>query len=80
MDCKFTAFTFTTGTLAPGDYTIPFEFDLPASLPASLMWKRKDHYDRPSIKIKYSIKSIVHTHSKKQLKYKQLLLIHEPPV
>lgn len=80
MDVKFKAFTFQDGPLAPGDYTIPFEFDLPANLPASVIWKRKDHYDKPSIRIQYSVKSILHTHSKKVLKYKQQLLIHEPPV
>lgn len=29
MDCKLTAFTFNTPSMAPGDYTIPFEFELP---------------------------------------------------
>lgn len=40
IDCKFTVFTFNQGPLQPGDYTIPFEFDLPLNLPASCVWKR----------------------------------------
>jgi hypothetical protein len=63
MNYKATCFTFQ-GPLNPGDYTIPFEFDLPGSLPASMMWKRRDHRDRPKATVKYSAKARIITHSK----------------
>jgi len=54
----------------PGDYTIPFEFDLQNQLPASIMWARKDHHDKPKANVKYSVKARLLTHSKQYLKYK----------
>jgi len=45
-----------------------------------MMFKKKDIRERPSVKIKHSITAIVTTHDDKQLKYKQWLIIHEPPV
>lgn len=69
IDCKMTAFTFQ-GPLQPGDYIIPFEFDLPHDVPASVMWKRKDSGNNPSVKVKNTIKAIVHMHDKQVMKYK----------
>ena len=79
MDYRATCFTFQ-GPLNPGDYTIPFDFNLPNQLPASILWARKDHHDRPKASVKYSIKARIVTHDKKYLKYKQMLVIHEQPV
>jgi hypothetical protein len=79
MEFKANCFTFQ-GPLNPGDYTIPFEFNLPNGIPSSIMFKDKNIREKPSAKIKYSIKAIIHTHDKKMLKYKQMLVIHEPPV
>ena len=70
IDCRVPVFHFEQGPLQPGDYTLPFEFDLPNELPASIMWKRKDDWAKPSIKIKYSVKTIIKTHDEKILKYK----------
>ena len=37
MEFKGNCFTFQ-GPLAPGDYTIPFEFVLPPSIPSSILF------------------------------------------
>jgi len=79
MDFKGICFNFQ-GPLNPGDYTVPFEFKLPDGLPSSMIFKRTDLRERPSVKVKYSIRATVTTHDKKQLKYKQWLILHEPPV
>ena len=68
------------GPLPPGDYTIPFEFDLPANLPASIMFQKKDNFEKPKAIIKYSVTARIINHDKTQLQYKQMLVLHEPPV
>lgn len=44
------------------------------------MWARKDHRDKPKAQVKYSVKARLLTHDNQYLKYKQMLVIHEPPV
>ena len=66
--------------LQPGDYQIPFEFTLPMNIPATIMYKNCHDHDKPKAKLLYSVKSVLHTHDKKEMKYKQLLVVHEPPV
>lgn len=68
------------GTLQPGDYTLPFEFMLPASLPASCVFSKSNDFNRPRIKVKYAIKSTISTPDNKAITYKQWLIIHESPV
>lgn len=72
-------FTFKE-PLAPGDYTIPFEFRLPDWAPGSCYWQRKGDYRRPKIKVRYSIMAKIHNHDKTFIRYKNLLMVHEPPV
>ena len=62
---EFTApcFTFTTNTLIPGDYCVPFAFQLPTTLPSSLCWANKSHDKKPSAKVKYYIKATLHASS-----------------
>lgn len=69
-----------TQLLLPGDYTIPFEFTLPTNLPSSIMYHNKGHSDHPKAHVKYSARATIVTHEKKVLKYKQMLIIQEPPV
>jgi hypothetical protein len=76
---KGTCFIFKE-PLNPGDYTIPFEFTLPASIPASIIFDRKDHHDHPFAKVKYTAQAIMVMKNKSILKYKQWLVVHEPPV
>ena len=79
MDFKGDCFSFQQD-LMPGDYTIPFEFTLPPGVPASIMYHNQHHYDSPKAFVKYSVKATIVTHSRQTLKYKQMLVIHEPPV
>ena len=53
------AFTFTTPELNPGDYTIPFAFQLPKSLPSSILFK-KDTEAKTKAKVKYVCKTLLH--------------------
>ena len=72
-------FTFATPVCEPGDYTIPFSFQLPPSMPSSLFFKR-DTGAHPSAKVKYSIKATLHgVHKHDEMKHKQILTIREAP-
>ena len=62
IDYKATCFKFSD-PLSPGDHIIPFSFTLPAKVPASMMWKKKDHHDKPKATVKYGIKAIFHKKS-----------------
>ena len=79
MQFKGTALTFG-GPLQPGDYVIPFSFQLPDHMPASIMYKNCHDHNKPKVMIKYKVKAVLHTHDHHQMKYEQLLVIHEPPV
>lgn len=70
FDIKATCFTFQN-QLAPGDYTIPFEFDLPQNLPSSMILKNRKGYgsEKPKAAVKYKITFIVHMHDGQQMKY-----------
>ncbi len=74
---KAPCFNFT-GTLYPGDYTIPFSFQLPSSLPSSIIFQDKHQQSKPKAKVKYHIKALVVDASHHDLmKYKQILVIRE---
>jgi len=79
IDVKAHCFTFAS-MLMPGDYIVPFEFTIPAHMPSSIMYHNKHHHDQPKAHITYKIKALIECHSKAQLKYKQMLVVHEPPV
>jgi hypothetical protein len=79
LDFKGTAFQFHE-TLGPGDYTIPFDFMLPDHIPASIYFKAHHSHDKPKSVVKYTIKGILHGNDGRDLAYKQLLILHEPPV
>lgn len=66
--------------LQPGDYVFDFEFQLPHDLPASIYYLNKDHNQKPKAKVRYSIKaSIITEDERKDISYKQMLIVHEPP-
>jgi hypothetical protein len=55
------------GPLAPGDYTIPFEFCLPKNIPASICYQSRPPHSiegKHWATIKYSIQAILNTHEK----------------
>jgi hypothetical protein len=83
IDVRATCFTFPQQQdLAPGDYTIPFEFVLPQNLPSSMILKNRPGYrgERPKAAVKYKLTMIVNMHDGKEMKYTQFLVVHEPPV
>jgi len=43
----------------PGDYTIPFTFDLPQRIPSSINIKKHDVSDEPKAKVNYTIKALL---------------------
>lgn len=63
-----------------GDFTIPFEFKLPDHIPASIMYKNENTKEKPKSVVQYSIRSKIINHDGTYLKYKQMLVVHEPPV
>lgn len=55
-------FTFNA-PIIPGDYIIPFEFELPANIPASILWHdSRDWHKNPSCEVNYSITATLITH------------------
>ena len=44
------------------------------------MYKNCEDRDIPKAKITYKVKAVIHTHEGHQMKYQQMLVIHEPPV
>ena len=67
---KAPCFTFSVPTLMPGDYTIPFQFQLPATLPSSIMFQESGQ-KKSKAKVKYHIKAILEDHNNKaMMKYK----------
>ena len=79
MEFRAECFRFQ-GPLDPGDYIIPFEFALPANLPASMVYENRRISGDPWIKIKHTIQAIVNMHDNSMIKYKQWIIVHEPPV
>ena len=71
-------FTFAVSVLAPGDYAIPFSFQLPSGIPSSLYYKNKHIQAKPKAMVKYHIRaSLKDHHNHSHMKYKQVLVIKE---
>ena len=67
---KQPCFTFSVPTLMSGDYTIPFQFQLPQGIPSSIMFQGTGQ-KKPKAKVKYCIKAVLQDHSNKaMMKYK----------
>lgn len=75
---KQPCFTFAVPVLSPGDYAIPFSFQLPQGIPSSLFYKNKHIQGKPKAMVKYQIRANLKGHHDKSLmKYKQVLVIRE---
>jgi len=75
---KNPCFQFTTPMLMPGDYTIPFSFQLPPLIPSSMNFSDTTLQSRPKAKVKYHIKSILEDfHGKTAMVNKQVLILRE---
>lgn len=78
---KQPVFQIPGGFLAPGTYAISFQFQLPVGMPSSIYFKDTHVRERPKAKIKYHVKTTIHcANHKENMKYKQVLVIREPPV
>ena len=63
--------------MTPGDYTVRFNFNLPADLPSSVYYKGKSR-ELNKIKVKYFIKaSISYNEGEELAEYKQVLVVRE---
>lgn len=75
---KNPVFVFTLPQLMPGDYSIPFSFNMPAGLPSSFQFIDDKIWQRPKGKVKYSIKAMMLDHHGKELmRHKQVLILRE---
>lgn len=74
-------FVFTTPTLLPGDYAIPFSFSLPQNLPSSIQFYDPKPFAKPKMKVKYFVKALLKNKANKDLlKFKQVVIVREPIV
>lgn len=73
---KQPVFQVPGGFLQPGVYAISFQFILPNAIPSSINFKERETRHWCKAKIKYFVKTTVHTVEKKhEMKYKQVLAI-----
>lgn len=80
MDYKTPCFIFPPQGLIPGDFVVPFSFQLPLGIPSSMFFKNSHTKAKPKAKVKYTIKAKIQTHSdKNEMSYKQVLIIREKP-
>ena len=79
LEAKHT-FDLPDAMLAPGNYSIPVQFVLPGKLRSSMAYKSKEK-EKQKAKCKYVIKTeIIGLGDDEVMKYKQVLMIREPPV
>jgi hypothetical protein len=57
IEYKAPVFLFQGGNLVPGDYSIPFSFQLPAGLPSTIFYKNRHKEAKPKAQVKYTIKA-----------------------
>lgn len=78
IDFTAPCFNFATSILNPGDYSIPFAFQVPGGLPSSLNYKNSHVERKPKAKVKYHIRaSLSDHHGHAHMKYKQVLIVRE---
>ncbi|CDW78366.1 UNKNOWN [Stylonychia lemnae] len=79
MDSKAPCFVFNSN-LVPGDYVVPFGFQLPENVPSTMFFKDTHDHRKPKAQVKYSIKGSLETRSdKNEMSYKQILIVREKP-
>jgi len=67
--------------LNAGNNEVDFEFSLPLGIPSSFSFAEKHKREKPKAQIKYSVQARLCTSSDHDsMKYKQILIIREPPV
>ncbi|CDW71388.1 UNKNOWN [Stylonychia lemnae] len=72
-------FNFAVDTLQPGDYAVPFQFNLPLGIPATMFLNDPKHRDHPKMKVKYTLRANLKNKVKKNLMFfKQIIKVVEP--
>ena len=81
LEYKQRVFAIPNGYLNAGNNEVSFEFSLPIGIPSSFNYSDKHRKEKPKAEIKYSVQAKLCTLSEHEsMKYKQLLIIREPPV
>ena len=74
-------FAVPGGFLNAGTSEISFQFMLPTQIPSSFYFKDKHRREKPKAMVKYVVEAKLLTHDHHdEMKYKQVLIIREPPV
>ncbi len=81
LEFKDRVFAIPGGMLNAGSSEVSFQFQLPTGIPSSFYFKDKSCNDKPKAKVKYTVQAtLCATMSNDEMKYKQVLIIREPPV
>lgn len=81
LEFKDRVFHIPGGMLNAGSSEINFQFQLPTGIPSSFYFKDKGCREKPKAKVKYTVQAtLVADHTNDHMKYKQVLIIREPPV
>ena len=62
--------------MIPGDFIIPFQFQLPQDIPATIIYKQEKHPKKPKGFVKYYIRaSLVTIQNYVEMDYKQVIIV-----
>lgn len=79
LEYKQKVFHVPGGMIHPGVSMVSFQFSLPNNIPSSFYYKDKKCREKPKACIKYTVQVKLEIPGE-DLKYKQVLVIREPPV
>jgi hypothetical protein len=81
LEFKDRVFAIPNGMLLAGSSEVSFQFQLPTGIPSSFYFKDKHCREKPKAKVKYTVQAtLCSTLTNDHMKYKQVLIIREPPV
>jgi hypothetical protein len=81
LEYKQRVFAIPGGFINAGSSEVSFQFTLPTGIPSSFYYKDKKCREKPKAKVKYTVKAtLCSTLTSEEMKYKQVLIIREPPV
>jgi hypothetical protein len=81
LEFKDRVFAIPNGMLLAGSSEVSFQFQLPTGIPSSFYFKDKKCIEKPKAKVKYTVQAtLCSTLTNDHMKYKQVLIIREPPV
>lgn len=81
LEYKQRVFAVPGGFINAGSSEVGFQFVLPMGIPSSFYYKDKKCREKAKAKVKYTVKAtLCSTLTHDEMKYKQVLIIREPPV